>query len=134
MQKNILTVFVALVLTACGTQHFDSKEFESLQQAFRNPPQSAKPMVWWHWMNGNITPEGLRSDILWMHRAGIGGFHVFDVRCVHQHAAKVTVGDDAQDFIFVADHGGAEALVGHFDDNTRKVVVRTNLGTLVFDV
>ncbi|MBR5925336.1 MAG: hypothetical protein IKZ60_07705 [Bacteroidales bacterium] len=78
MQKNILTVFVALVLTACGIPQFNSTEFESLQQAFRNPPQSAKPMVWWHWMNGNITPEGLRSDILWMHRAGIGGFHVFD--------------------------------------------------------
>ena len=51
---------------------------QSLEESFINPPQSAKPMVWWHWMNGNITPEGLREDILWMHRAGIGGFHVFD--------------------------------------------------------
>lgn len=78
MHKFILTAIAALTISACGTSHFNSKEFESLQQAFRNPPQSAKPMVWWHWMNGNITPEGLRSDILWMHRAGIGGFHVFD--------------------------------------------------------
>ena len=29
-------------------------------------------------MNGNITPEGLRKDILWMDRSGIAGFHIFD--------------------------------------------------------
>ena len=29
-------------------------------------------------MNGNITSEGLCKDIEWMHRIGIGGFHVFD--------------------------------------------------------
>ena len=29
-------------------------------------------------MNGNITPDGLRKDILWMHSVGIGGFHIFD--------------------------------------------------------
>ena len=69
---------LALTIAACSAPHFDQKEYDSLRQAFENPPQSAKPMVWWHWMNGNITPEGLRSDILWMNRVGIGGFHVFD--------------------------------------------------------
>jgi len=34
----------------------------------------AQPRVWWHWMNGNITKEGIRKDLEWMHRAGIGGF------------------------------------------------------------
>ena len=29
-------------------------------------------------MNGNITEDGIRKDIEWMHRIGIGGFHVFD--------------------------------------------------------
>ena len=69
---------IAVLAGSCCNTHFDRKDFSSLKNTFDNPPQSAKPMVWWHWMNGNITPEGLRSDILWMHRAGIGGFHVFD--------------------------------------------------------
>lgn len=30
-------------------------------------------------MNGNITIDGIRQDIEWMHRVGIGGFHNFDV-------------------------------------------------------
>jgi hypothetical protein len=30
-------------------------------------------------MNGNITKEGIRKDLEWMHRVGIGGFHNFEV-------------------------------------------------------
>ena len=45
---------------------------------FQNPPQSARPRVWWHWMNGNISKEGIQLDLEWMHRVGIGGFHNFD--------------------------------------------------------
>ncbi|SNS99538.1 Glycosyl hydrolases family 2, sugar binding domain [Granulicella rosea] len=29
-------------------------------------------------MNGNISEEGIRLDLEWMHRAGIGGFQLFD--------------------------------------------------------
>ena len=32
----------------------------TLEQGFKNPPDSAKPRVWWHWMNGNITQEGIK--------------------------------------------------------------------------
>ena len=34
--------------------------------------------MWWHWMNGNITKDGIRKDLEWMKRVGIGGFHHFD--------------------------------------------------------
>ena len=51
---------------------------QDLRSGFLNPPQEARPRVWWHWMNGNITRDGIRKDIEWMHRAGIGGFHCFD--------------------------------------------------------
>jgi hypothetical protein len=51
---------------------------DPLEQGFRNPPDSAKPRVWWHWMNGNITKEGIKLDLQWMKRAGIAGFQNFD--------------------------------------------------------
>jgi hypothetical protein len=47
-------------------------------EQFLNPPASARPRVWWHWMNGNITEHGIHEDLMWMHRAGIGGFQNFD--------------------------------------------------------
>lgn len=51
----------------------------SLEDQFRDPPQSARPRVWWHWMNGNVTKDGIAKDLAWMKRAGIGGFQTFDV-------------------------------------------------------
>lgn len=51
---------------------------QNLRQNFITPPQEARPRVWWHWMNGNITTDGLRKDLLWMDRVGIGGVHNFD--------------------------------------------------------
>jgi len=51
---------------------------DALLRDFQNPPSSALPRVWWHWMNGNITQEGIKLDLEWMHRSHIGGFQNFD--------------------------------------------------------
>jgi hypothetical protein len=51
---------------------------DALRQGFDNPPNAAQPRVWWHWMNGNITKEGIKLDLEWMQRAGLGGFQNFD--------------------------------------------------------
>ena len=67
---------LSMMLTNCGGPA--AKEWAKIEKEFRNPPNSAKPRVWWHWMNGNITQAGIRSDLEWMHRAGIGGFQNFD--------------------------------------------------------
>ena len=70
MKKGVLLLLSQLLtLTALA---------QDLRSGFLNPPQEARPRVWWHWMNGNITRDGIRKDIEWMHRAGIGGFHCFD--------------------------------------------------------
>lgn len=50
----------------------------SLEQQFRDPPSSARPRVWWHWMNGNVTQDGIAKDMDWMQRVGIGGLQAFD--------------------------------------------------------
>lgn len=49
-----------------------------LESQFRDPPQSARPRVWWHWMNGNISKDGIAKDMAWMKRVGIGGLQNFD--------------------------------------------------------
>ena len=53
-------------------------ERDALRSKFETPPPSAHPRVWWHWMNGNISKEGIRLDLAWMHRVGIAGFQTFD--------------------------------------------------------
>lgn len=50
----------------------------SLEAGFADPPPAARPRSWWHWMNGNVTLDGIEKDLAWMHRIGLGGVHVFD--------------------------------------------------------
>lgn len=49
-----------------------------LEAAFRAPPDSAKPQVWWHWMAGNVTRAGITADLEAMADVGIGGAILFD--------------------------------------------------------
>ena len=65
----------SLLLSACSSGGSDASQ---LLTGFVNPPQEALPRVWWHWMNGNISKDGIRKDLLWMNSVGIGGAHCFD--------------------------------------------------------
>ena len=51
---------------------------ELAEHEFLNPPPSARPHTWWHWMNGNVTKEGITADLEAMARVGIGGAQIFD--------------------------------------------------------
>ena len=68
------TALLAVSMPCLSTQQ--SKD--PLKEGFLDPPAAARPRVWWHWMNGNITREGIKLDEEWMHRAGLGGFQNFD--------------------------------------------------------
>ena len=51
---------------------------DELLRGFLDPPNGARPRVWWHWMNGNISKEGIKLDLDWMHRVGLGGVTIFE--------------------------------------------------------
>jgi hypothetical protein len=67
------------LLAACALLLPATAFADDLADQFRDPPNSARPRVWWHWMNGNITKDGIAKDLAWMQAVGIGGVHVFDV-------------------------------------------------------
>lgn len=79
MQKKILLLLAVLAFVGCKKE-VDKPEVNiaELQENFKNPPNESKPRVWWHWMNGNVTKNGIQKDLEWMERTGIGGFHNFD--------------------------------------------------------
>lgn len=67
--------FLAL---SCAPGPHDAAPSDPLADGFANPPSEARPRVWWHWMNGNVTEAGIQADLDWMQRVGIGGFQNFD--------------------------------------------------------
>jgi hypothetical protein len=76
-----LSLFSAAALLATSPSQLVSQAAwaasDSLSEGFRSPPQAARPRVWWHWMNGNVTREGAMLDLEWMKRIGLGGVHTF---------------------------------------------------------
>src|SRR5512136_2663319 len=73
----ILLVSAAVALAAAGLV-LAQDPGDTLARGFQDPPDSARPRVWWHWMSGNITKEGIQADLEWMKRAGVAGFQNFD--------------------------------------------------------
>lgn len=69
-----MTACLLIAMGSCGTPAAD----ETLYSEFQNPPVEAKPRVWWHWMDGNVTKDGIFKDLTWMKRSGIAGFMNFD--------------------------------------------------------
>jgi hypothetical protein len=49
-----------------------------LAEEFRNPPDSARPWVYCFWLEGNVTREGITTDLEAMKRAGVGGLLFMD--------------------------------------------------------
>ncbi len=70
IQKTILAILMLAAINSQGQT--------TLLKDFQSPPNAAKPRVWWHWMNGNISKDGIQKDLDWMKMTGIGGFQNFD--------------------------------------------------------
>jgi hypothetical protein len=50
-----------------------------LANDFLTPPDSARPWVYWFFMDGNLTREGISADLEAMKRAGLGGAIILEV-------------------------------------------------------
>ena len=74
---------VSLLVLAAGAagavEALGVPEADPLVQGFVRPPQSARPWVYWFWLNGNITREGITADLEAMKRVGIGGVLIMEV-------------------------------------------------------
>jgi hypothetical protein len=75
--RRIACAIAVLVLLAAAAMAAP----DALEKNFLHPPDSAKPHTWWHWMNGNITREGITADLEAMKQIGLGGAQIFNVDC-----------------------------------------------------
>ncbi|MFD2933169.1 glycosyl hydrolase [Spirosoma flavum] len=83
--KNSSTAGLVAIITPSGIINvsesqaaLESSAAESFAEAFLHPPTSARAQVWWHWMNGNVTADGITRDLEAMKQIGLGGFQNFD--------------------------------------------------------
>ena len=69
-------VLLSVVLLCLEVACFAESELEN---KFIDPPFNAGPHTWWHWMNGNVSREGITADLEAMADIGISGAQIFNV-------------------------------------------------------
>ena len=74
--KTIRVFLLATLLAGVG--HAADRHLK-LEKGFADPPASARPWVYWFWLNGNITSNGITADLEAMQRVGIGGVLIMEV-------------------------------------------------------
>jgi hypothetical protein len=73
------------IAQACATPS------DELESRFLNPPDSAKPYVWWHWMGPNFSKSGITRDLEAMKATGIGGATIFNLSSAVQESHAPTL-------------------------------------------
>ncbi len=72
----VASVCAAILLGAPG---LSAQTIEELEAAFVSPPADARPWVFWYWMHGAVSPEGITADLEAMHVAGLGGAYLMPI-------------------------------------------------------
>ena len=82
--KQLILLLIMFALYSCDekdqvkSKNLISEQNEWSEEGFKTPPHSAKTQVWYHWLNGHLTKEGITKDLEDMKSMGIGGFRVFN--------------------------------------------------------
>lgn len=81
---------LACVCFAASSQAAEMHRAEDLEDVFRDPPVSARPYVWWHWMGPNFSESGITRDLEAMKDSGIGGATIFNLTSAVQESHAPT--------------------------------------------
>ena len=64
-RKIVLGLFLSLVFVGC------KQTSDMLEVNFKTPPEQIQTSVYWYWIAGNISEEGVVKDLYAMKQAGI---------------------------------------------------------------
>jgi len=90
-QKTSLINAAALCAALCGACALNAQvmdganavdknggDIAALRAGFANPPAEAKPLTWWHWINGSVSKEGIEKDFKYFKESGMGGVQLLN--------------------------------------------------------
>ncbi len=81
MRKSIFLLLTAIcfLFVPNHVNGQNTKTYETLKEAFLNPPSDARPKVYWWCLNGNIDTIRAKQEFRAMKDAGIAGFDFFEI-------------------------------------------------------
>jgi len=75
MKTTIILLFVLILISP----NFAFSQTSLNSADFKTPPNSVKVNTWWHWINGNITKDGITKDLESMKQQGISQATILNV-------------------------------------------------------
>jgi hypothetical protein len=78
-QKLMIARLVTLISTALFLSFCSTTSSDKLKDNFKNPPDSAKPGVYWYFMDGNLSRKEMTKDLESMHQAGLSNLIFLEV-------------------------------------------------------
>jgi len=78
-RQALLSAGLLCILGAAMAQNVKALKDEA-KQAFVNPPQAAKPWIFWYWMQASVTKEGITADLKALAKNGIGGAYLMPIK------------------------------------------------------
>lgn len=77
--KAITAFLICTFLISCFAGKTQDNDYQDIKNHFNEPPQSAKPKVYWWILNGNLDTIRAKQELRAMKEAGIGGFDLFEI-------------------------------------------------------
>ena len=94
-----LNTTLCLVLACTLISGLQAKPLD--RRTFASPGLDYGPMTWWHWINGNVTKDGITKDLHAMHDVGIRGVQMFNT---HMYMPKGPVEFASRDWFDLVNH------------------------------
>lgn len=76
---RITSLATAAILLLFATLSCTAQSTDKLKEAFKNPPDTSKPGVYWYFMDGNLSREAMTKDLESMKEAGISNLIFLEV-------------------------------------------------------
>lgn len=72
MMPAVAGLMLAVMSIAGSGCRQGADSLQGLREGFQHPPDSVRPGVYWYFMDGNMSAQGIRKDLVSMKQAGIG--------------------------------------------------------------
>lgn len=96
MRKTKLSLIVALAMSLLSSPSLladnqQTTDIEHLRKIFVSPADSVQTSVYWYWLSGNVTVDGVQKDLEAMKRAGINRAFIGNIGLGDLHTPFKTI-------------------------------------------
>ena len=113
---RLMVLLCGAVICSGSTGSSKGIALDELKKGFVNPPDSVRPGVYWYFMDGNRTYDGMTADLEAMKRAGIGSVIFLEVDVGVPRGPVDFLSEEWQDmFVYAvreAERLGIEVILG----------------------